>query len=188
MFNFHFKTYEDYMRALAESFISEFHEEYPEYREEMDGMAKLGIDIDETYIRHFLNSGLDPQTGMEKMIETMTANARYSGESVYLLKFFIDAGASLYDLTEKIFCVPDVPDVKYVEDAIYDHGLEVRLQIIDKYAEHLNQDYIKDYTDWTKIQAILWEDVIFGANRDSIDPKLVFLQHYKYSSKYIQSL
>ena len=182
MSNLHYKTYETYLDALTEAFISEFFQNHPEYKQEIDAMAELNIDVDQKYILHFLNSGLDPQIGMEKMIDAMISNSRYSAYYIDLLKYFIDAGASLYNLTEKLFFIPDVA-YYWIEDAIYEHGIDVRAAIIDKYAEHLNQDYIKNYANWTEIQATLWEE----AEKD-IDPKLVFLQHYKYMSQYIQSL
>jgi hypothetical protein len=182
MANLHYKTYETYLEALTESFISEFFTNHPEYEKEIDAMVEQNIDVDQKYIFHFLNSGLDPQIGMEKMIDAMISNYRYSADYIYLLKHFIDAGASLYNLTEKLFFIPDVA-YDWIEEAIYENGIDVRAAIIDKYAQHLNQDYIKNYANWTEIQATLWEEA-----EDDIDPKLVFLQHYKYMSKYIKSL
>jgi hypothetical protein len=188
-----FPTYDAFIDGLCESLCTtDYGQTYPDYARECDEFGSF--DVDTAYIKHFLAGGLDPQDGLSKMIDCLCDGSRYAKEDGIIkhhIQPFLDAGAKLFSLTSKILYIPEIKSMNEFEDAIFCNGIEVRGDILDRFWQHLDHDYVQSLTDWSAVRPKYWE-YIRGAlpflKKDE-EPEAIpmaFYRYYKYLSDYLR--
>ena len=109
-----YKDYDKYLKAFQEMCWSEnFADNFIEYGELCNNYGCNIVDMQ--HLTYFLNNGLDPQTGLEKLIKVALDGNRYVTEGYglkYMIQIFLDHGANLP--TSMIFTMPE--SIKYFED------------------------------------------------------------------------
>jgi hypothetical protein len=167
--------------ALEEANNTEFYgQTFPEFRERIQKQSYEEILTDEVY--KALESGLDPTDCLKDFLRTILGSAsRYSMEMDDLIpiviQLFLDKGAKFpYEKLFESQCQYN-PDGRYDEDEIQDY--HVRGFIID----YLKPECAKQYADWSRIDAMYWEDIPAGVIGDYFR-----FSYLKYCSKYLQSL
>ena len=175
-FQSYFNTYEDFLRVIFMRNINSDNREY-------DYQVEENEDIDEEYIKYFLSNGLNPQKGLELLIDAFWKNSGYYFEEGYpqsLIQLFLDAGAVLTPLTSVLFQIPNNP-AKKKEQIEKDCGnILIVSDIISTFWDLLDQEYIRSITNWDTIIPSDWEDI------EHVEVPLAYLQYYKYCIKQLQ--
>ena len=178
-----FPTYDDFLSAFGVSLnIENFVEIYPEYSDEFDN----DVDINLKYVSHFLEGGLDPQVGLEKMIYCLIMNPRYAVEAVdYIIDPFITAGASLTPLTSCLFQIAatatatvTATTANMIEDVV--PSIDVCAAIIDRYWRQMDAAHVQSVTDWSTVVPKYWEYI------KNVDLRTAYLMYYKCCSDYLR--
>lgn len=167
--------------ALEEANNTEFYgDTYPEFRERIQKDSYQEILEDEVY--KALESGLDPTDCLNDFLRTILGSAsRYSMEMdeiiPIIIQTFLNRGAVFP--YEKLFGkrYPENNKGLYDEDEIQDY--HVRGFIID----YLKPECAKQYADWSRIDAMYWEDIPEGVIGDYFR-----FSYLKYCSNYLQTL
>ena len=143
--------WKEFCDGLEEMNNTEYYgEKYPEFKKRVEEGFD---DVLEDEVQRILRSDVDPTDALKEFLRTILGSAaRYSHDLSDLipdiLDKFIQAGAvfpynQLFEQREK-------DDIEF-EMTDY----PIRALIID----HLKPECAKDYADWSKIEAMYWEDV-----------------------------
>lgn len=167
--------------ALEEANNTEFYfETYPALKQRFE--IQSCEEILECEVYKALESGLDPTDCLNDFLRTVLGSAsRYSlemGDIInQVIQMFLDRGAKFP--YEKLFDkrYSENTNGQYDEDEIADY--QVRGFIID----YLKPECAKQYADWSRIDAMYWEDIPAGVIGDYF--RFSYLKH---CSKYLQSL
>jgi hypothetical protein len=154
-----FPSYETFLAGLGESLSTEFFgDTYPKYYEECNEFG--GFIVDAAYITHFLKEGLDPQVGLEKMVDCLCEHSRYALEHGVVSRHidpFLAAGANMKPLTHKLVYIPQIKSMHEFEDAMFSEGIAVRAAILDTFWKYVDHEYIQAITDWSTVKPKYWE-------------------------------
>jgi len=147
-----FQNWDDYYTAFTTSLCTEFYgDDYPNYAKQHD---ISGSKFDYKIVKEFLESGLNPQYGLDKFIKSLLEGSRYAKEiedeiPVYI-KMFFDAGAK-FDF-DSLFSM-HYPNSTNFEDEIATYA--TRGMLIDIFSNY-NID-VNKYYDWSSIEGVYWE-------------------------------
>jgi hypothetical protein len=174
-----FTSWAAYYAALTESLQTEYYgETYPEYQKFLDDEKG---NTDDDIIKGLLDTGLNPQEGLDGFIEALLDGSRYASEMAGIddiLVMFIEKGA-----VPKIDCLFTIlyPEGDYFEDEVQSY--EIRGELIDSLQEYIQAD---KFYDWSSIEATHWEDI--EKNIIKTDYKKACYMYLKQCSDFLQSL
>lgn len=188
-----FTNYNDFIKGLACSLSSEFFDtEFPEYENEISTIDD-DDDVDVLYVKKFLREGLNPQEGLEKLVDMLLDNHRYAHEIDIenLTSPFFDAGASLGPLTRKLFYIPNLDRFEHtldgLEDVIEESGVEIRGLIMKQLPYSLDKDVIREIVPtrvWNSALPIDWESALFDEGAP-MNARELFVCNYKYYLRHL---
>jgi hypothetical protein len=173
-----FPTYEAFLAGFGESLSTDdYVATYPEYYEECED-----ANTNDKYIAHFLKGGLDPQTGLEMMLDCLITHPRYAGEAYdFAIDPFLAAGASLTPLTPRLLHIPNITSMCEFEDAIFTNAVELCSAIMDHYWTQMDHAYVQQIADWSVVVPKYWEYIT-----GDVEPRAAFLSAYKCFSDYLR--
>lgn len=184
-FKYIFDTYDDFISGLSEALSGElFYGNNPEYHEQIGLLGCQYVDI--RYIEHFLDNGLDPQTGLNKMVKTLVLNPRYVGEIDDIFDYlepFISAGADISQMTKFLFTFENFDSYESLDD--FNICFEVACRILDRCWNLLDINYIMSICDWSSVKPIHWEDYY---DEENVPFPQVLYENYKYLSKKLKKI
>ncbi len=143
-----FTSWTGYFAALTESLSTEYYgEEFPQYeRQQHRGNTDMMM------IQKLLESGLNPQEGLDGFIQALLDGSRYACELpdiAEILAMFIEKGAK-----PNIDCLFEINCTEF-EDEVSSY--EIRGVLIDALSE-FGID-VKKYYDWASVDAVNWEEI-----------------------------
>ena len=167
--------WKEFCDGMEEMNNSEYYgEKYPEFKKRMEE----GFDaVLEDEVQKVLKSDADPTAALNEFLRTILGSAaRYSHDLSDMipdiLDKFIQAGA--------VFPVNQLFERREKDDIEFEMtDYPIRALIID----HLKPEYAKEYADWSKIEAMYWEDVSKHVSDD--DMRLMYLKDL---SEYLKTL
>ena len=169
-----FTSWSNYYAAFGESLSTEFFcETYPKYANQLDA------DI----VKELLGLGLDPQDGLNGLIQTVANNGRYALDMksiiTDMMKLFVDHGA--IPKVDDIFkLMHESDDKKYFEDEVtYIKARGMMLDIIGSFSS-LDKAILGGNT----IIPTYWEDIAL----EDHSYKTAFLMALAHESEYLRRI
>lgn len=168
-------SWKEFCNGLEEMNNSEYYgEKYPEFKKRVEE----GFDaVLEDEVEKILKSDADPTAALKEFLRTILGSAaRYSHDLSDMIPDivdkFIQAGA--------VFPVHQLFERREKDDIEFEMtDYPIRALIID----HLKPEFAKEYADWSKIEAMYWEDVSKHVSDD--DMRLMYLKDL---SEYLKTL
>jgi hypothetical protein len=160
-FDYPFNSWKTYYEALVESCSTEFYgEKYPNYQAAYDTMEDPDYDI----IKSLLETGQDPQTGLDMLFQSMIDGHRYSIDMIQdkkfpdIIRLFLEKGAVInidIILQARAEFVPD-----YFEEECYSYAARAcLLRVIQDFIPEMVSK-LNEKIGWDSIIPTYWEDML----------------------------
>jgi hypothetical protein len=188
-FEIHFDKFDDFLVYLMDDFLdSDLYDTNLKYEEQVDDLGCVFVHL--KYIEYFLNNGLDPQIGLQKIIkgfifEILGGNVYEIGEDFFkYIDIFISAGADISQITKYLFILDEINHIDVIHE-YFGCITSIICPILDHYWKDLDRNYILSVCDWESVEAINFQEY---DETENLEISQILYGNYKYFSEELKKI